>query len=500
MTLEEQLFSLYGGLHRARGKNESSNIIDENGKRLSKNYTLHCEYSVSNWKNHLNGKDGLGVIPITDDATCNWGAIDIDIYPLDLVKLEEDVKRAGLPFVVLKTKSAGAHLTAYFENFESCAAVRSKMAEAAVVLGLGGREIYPKQAKLANTTDVGNWLNMPYFDNMNGLSSRHAIINGQPATIEEFLAQAKQLRCKSLDDFVLPELDSVIKDGPPCLQVFAAEKAGPGERNNVLFNLGVYSRLKWESDWETRVEEFNRDMINPPLNHREVGTIIKSLEKKSYTFTCNSPPICNHCNREACKGREFGITAFQHIDIGIMLDSISKMNSEPPMWILSLEGIRTEVETDELLDQNKFRKVCVNTLNKIPGRMKAEEWDKFIRNKLASIEMIDMPIETRISDLAVQLLPKFFESTPIARHPSEIPLGRWFTEGEYHLMRGADFIKYLDRNNVIIDSRKLWSVLSLHNVTSRLMRNVELWLVPVEMYTPTKKNYPKLDIPTKDNY
>lgn len=498
MTLEEQLFALYGGLHRARGKNELLKTIDEKGKRKSRNQTLHSEYTKDSWTPHLAGREGLGVIPITDEATCNWGAIDIDIYPLDLIKLEQSVKHAGIPFIVLKTKSGGAHLTTYFEQFESCAVVRSKMAEAAVVLGLGDREIYPKQVKLANSTDVGNWLNMPYFNNEE--TDRYAIINGKPATITEFLELAYSIRLKSVEDFVLPELTHELSDGPPCLQTFVLEKAGPGERNNVLFNLGVYARLKWESSWEDEIEEFNRLYIDPPLNHREVGAIVKSIEKKNYAYTCNNPPICNHCNREACKGREFGVTAFQHIDIGVVLDSISKMNSEPPMWILSLEGIRAEVETDELLDQNKFRKVCVNVLNKIPGRMKAEEWDKFIRNKLAEIEIIDMPVETRVSDLAVQLLPKFFESTPAAKHPSEIPLGRWYTEGEFHLLRGSDFIKYLDRNNVMIDSRKLWSVLVTHNVTSRLMRNIELWCVPVAMYTPTDKKYPKLSIPTKDNY
>lgn len=498
MTLESRLFSLYGGLHRARGKNELLKTIDEKGKRKSKNYTLHSEYSIDNWINHLNGIEGLGVIPITDDATCNWGAIDIDIYPLDLIKLEQDVKKTGMPFVVLRTKSGGAHLTAYFEQFESCADVRSKMAEAAVALALGDREIYPKQVKLANANDVGNWLNMPYFNNKE--PDRYAIINGEPASIEQFLDYAESIRLKSVDEFHIPEISHELADGPPCLQTFVLQKAGPGERNNVLFNLGVYSRLKYESEWEAKIEDFNREMIDPPLNHREVGAIIKSLEKKNYAFTCNNPPICNHCNREACKGRDFGVTAFQHVDIGIVLDSISKMNSEPPMWILSLEGIRAEVETDELLDQGKFRKVCVNVLNKIPGRMKGEEWDKFIRNKLSEIEIIEMPVETRATELALQLLPKFFESTPVGRHASEIPLGRWYTEDGYHMFRGQDFIKFMDRNNVILDNRRLWSVLSLNGVKSKVMKNIELWCAPTAYYTPKEKKYPKVDLPPKELY
>lgn len=494
MNLEQRFYNLYKGLSRARGRNETLTTTDEKGKRKSKNQTLHQEYSVRNWLPHLQGIEGLGVIPITDEATCLWGAIDVDIYPLDLIELEEQVKSLNLPLVVLRTKSGGAHLTAYFKSFQSCAIVRSKLAEISFALNLGEREIYPKQIKLANGTDVGNWLNMPYFNYEN--TERYAIINGKESTAEEFLDYAESLLIDDISQLNVKVDNETLADGPPCLQYFVSNKAGPGERNNVLFNLGVYARLKYESEWEDQIEEFNREIVDPPLNHREVGAIIKSLEKKNYSYTCNNPPICNHCNREACKNRKFGISSFQHIDIGVVVDSISKMNSEPPMWVLSLEGIRTEVETDEILDQYKFRKVCVNVLNKIPGRMKAEEWDKFIRNKLSEVEIIEMPIETKVSELAVMLLPKFFESTPMARMAAEVRLGRWFTEKNHHVFRGVDFIKFLERNNLTIDSRKLWAVLSSSGgVVSKSINGQDVWCVSSSLYKNESKKYPKVEIP-----
>ena len=35
---------------------------------------------------HLDGKEpSLGIIPIKDDNTCTWGAIDIDVPMMDLI-------------------------------------------------------------------------------------------------------------------------------------------------------------------------------------------------------------------------------------------------------------------------------------------------------------------------------------------------------------------------------------------------------------------------------
>ena len=63
---------------------------------------------------------------------------------------------------------------------------RRPLKHIAAALGYGGCEIFPKQIKLSlERGDVGNFLNMPYYDAEDGL--RYAIKdNGQSATLEEF--------------------------------------------------------------------------------------------------------------------------------------------------------------------------------------------------------------------------------------------------------------------------------------------------------------------------
>jgi len=177
MEIARRFFELYGGLDRAYGSYIPGQLNETKQKMEGKAQTIASEYRAQLWKQHLSGEKGLGVIPITDQATCNWGAIDIDIYPLDLNELEEKVTRLKLPLIILRTKSGGAHLTLYLSSSISASTVRAKMTEFSVALGYGGVEIYPKQVKLANGRDTGNWLNMPYFDSAK--TTRYAIHKGK---------------------------------------------------------------------------------------------------------------------------------------------------------------------------------------------------------------------------------------------------------------------------------------------------------------------------------
>jgi hypothetical protein len=248
--------------------------------------------------------------------------------------------------------------------------------------------------------------------------------------------------------------------------------------------MGVYTRLKYESEWEKELEKCNHDYLSPPLSHKEVGAMVKSLEKKNYTYTCNNVPISNHCNKEVCKNREFGIAAFEHIDVGIIVDSITKMTSEPPMWVLSLEGVRSEVETEELLDQTKFRRVCVNAINKIPGRMKSDDWDKFIRLKLGEIEIIEAPKEAKMSESVVCLLPQFLGSIPEGFTERDLKMGRWVKNGSGYKMEGRFYVDYMTRMNMKFDVRKMWLALLGVGVTTE---PGGIWHIPTTLFDPSTR-------------
>ncbi len=74
-----------------------------------------------------------------------------------------------------------------------------------------------------------------------------------------------------------------------------------------MFNVGVYCRNKWPDDWKKHHEEYNRMLCKPALGAGEIINIQKSLEKKEYYYQCDVCPLKDHCDKDLCKTRPFGV-------------------------------------------------------------------------------------------------------------------------------------------------------------------------------------------------
>ena len=160
------------------------------------------------------------------------------------------------------------------------------MQHVSAALGFGGSEVFPKQVRLfLDRGDVGNFLNLPYYDAEDGL--RYGIKDdGQSATLEEFFAMyemyvqtPEQISSLTIEE----EADNIIvRDGPPCLQTLCAQKISEGGRNNGLFNVGVYLRKAYPDSWESEILIYNTQFFDPPLPLSEVNVVAKQLQKKEY--------------------------------------------------------------------------------------------------------------------------------------------------------------------------------------------------------------------------
>ena len=125
--------------------------------------------------NHLEGKGpALGIIPITEDNDCRWGCIDIDEYNFDHTSLIKSIRNNKLPLIVCRSKSGGAHVFLFTKENIPASLMQSKLKQMAIILGYEGSEIFPKQTEiLVERGDTGNFLNLPYYNEMKGL--RYAI-------------------------------------------------------------------------------------------------------------------------------------------------------------------------------------------------------------------------------------------------------------------------------------------------------------------------------------
>ena len=498
MEIARRFFELYGGLDRAYGSYTPGALNELKQKVEGKAQTVAGEYKAQLWKSHLAGEKGLGVIPITDHSTCNWGAIDIDIYPLDLELLGKKVAKLNLPLTILRTKSGGAHVTLYLKEQVSAATVRGKMTEFSVALGYGGVEIYPKQVKLANGRDTGNWLNMPYFQGAK--TTRYALFDNKPLTVDEFLehAEGSRLSEKQLAEISV-KLSDTFADGPPCLQIMAMNGVPEGARNNALFAMGVYVMMKYEDSWESELDNCNRSVMTPPLATKDVQMIGRSLNRKDYFYPCGKPPLVSLCNKDLCRKRKYGIAELDNQDLGINLGDLVKIATDPPIWFLDVEGIRIELDTEDLLSQERFRKLCVSALNKLPAKIKMQSYEKIIRDKLENVQVQEAPIESGTKGRVAFHIEQFFNITAPAKIRDEIILGRHWTDPESArtLFRGNDLMRYLETQGLRVDSRKVWVLLkdlnAEHSQVSVKGRNVHTWSIRLRDDTIDSFDIPHID-------
>lgn len=444
------------------------------------------------WEQHLTGQAMLGIVPIDADALCHWGAIDIDDYAIDLDELERKIHEYVLPLTVIRSKSGGAHLQLYLKDEAPARKVRQTLGDWAVALGHPGVEIFPKQDELAGPEDVGNWLNMPYYrGSVPGAEVKsHARYQGKALSVTEFLelAEARAIPAAALDD--IKPVGGPIGDGPPCLQTMALHGIPEGGRNEALFALGVYAKLKHGDQWEGPLNELNQNHLQPPLPFQEVGDIAKSLKRKDYNYACKKQPLAGFCNREICRSRPYGIGASTGPeDPGVMIDGLTQLQGEVPVWYVTVNGVRMQVTTDDLLNQGRFARRCVEKLRFFPYQIKAVRWQKLINGLLQRAEVVDMPSDSGASGQFWLLLEQFCTGFQVGRQWEDLLRGLPFTPEpeaaaqDMTYFRSTDLMKFLQQQQFRdLKQSDMWATLR-ENGAEHKQKNikgkcVQLWGVP----------------------
>jgi hypothetical protein len=409
MSIAKSFMELFRGNDRAHGTFDvTTGERERDGKKQGVARVVKEATTVEMWEDHLDGRAGLGIIPICDDNHCHFGSIDVDQYDIDHKAIIRKLSKLNIPAVVGRSKSGGAHLYFFFSDRISAEDVQSKLSEIAAFLGYGGSEIFPKQTKLlVERGDTGNFLNMPYF--AGDLTTRYAYDDkGNSLPLSDFVEYAERHRLskeKFLDIKTKREnKTSPIPDGPPCLQHLAAQGFGEGSRNNALFNLGVYARLSDRDNWEGLVAKYNQDFMQPPLGHNEVGMIIKQLARKEYFYKCDDQPICGHCNKDVCLTRKFGVGPGRANND---LSGLVKIDGDPAIWIMNVDGQRVELSTEAIASQIRFQKECIEQINMFPIMVNPKAWQVRMQELLANVTVVEVPPEATYEGEFQELLNSF---------------------------------------------------------------------------------------------
>jgi hypothetical protein len=418
------------------------NSSRDDGKKVGVAQTKRAPVTLALWEDHLAGGHGLGIVPIREDSTCVFGAIDVDIYNLDHRTLVVKLKRSNIPLVVCRTKSGGAHLYCFSRQPIPASAMRIKLGEVASLLGYGKQEIFPKQSHiLVEQSDVGSWINVPYFSGVRGM--RYAVdMEGNALTPEQFLRYADE--CRQSPEWFNSKLvlESEFEDGPPCLQALSQVGYPTGSRNNGLYNIGVYLKLSQPDDWERALDQYNYKYMSPPLLASEVQGVSKSLRKKDYTYSCSREPICSHCNATLCRTRKFGVGSGANGKFPT-LGGLSKLNTRPPVWFWEIDGTRMELATEDLQDPRRFQRKCMESLNLMPPMPSAVNWQAAVQHAMDGITIIEASEDSSPEGQFWEAVEKFCTGRAQAISLEEVVLGKPYTEGSRTYFRLQDLQTFL---------------------------------------------------------
>lgn len=502
MVTHEQaarMMELYAGYDLAYGTYSTEH------KNMAKNGKLEIRASAKTvkepvtkelWQAHLDGVKSLGIIPIDADNTCRWAAIDVDSYNVSHAALVTKIEQRKLPLIVAQSKSGGAHIFAFFKEPVPAGDAQFAMRSVSASLGLGNLEIFPKQSEvLIDRGDFGSWLNMPYFGD-----KRLAVKKtGALMILEEFLRLAEKSKC-TLEDLgtVAPEVKAHedFDGGPPCLQHLTSQGFPEGTRNNGLMALAVFGKKKFEANWPEKVEQWNQQYMDPPLTTDEVKATLNSAKRKEYKYSCKTSPLCDHCQSQICITRRYGVGEEGDFPI---LSGVTVMNSDPPLWFVDVNGVRIELETDDVQNYRRFHKICMEKLHKVFPMLKQETWLRIINDAMKGVVVIDMPPEVGIEGAFREMLISFCRDKSQDHNKDELLLGRvWESELESkYYFRLSDLVGYLKimkfddytRNKIAERIRKFGGDKGFFNLKGE---GVNVWWIPRDFVKMPDVDLPKL--------
>jgi len=503
----ERISKLFSGLDRAHGEfREKGNRRERDSKVEGSAKTVEGEVTREHWEAHLSGEYGIGVVPITDDGTCSFAAVDFDVYDEFAVqRFVGDAKKSGFPLVWCKSKSGGAHLYMFFAEPMSAETVRKKLGTLATALGYPKIEIFPKQEKLEKG-QVGNWINLPYFNAK--YTERYAFDDdNQPiADFEKFLdyAESKRVLPEDFEARKIVAQDIPFSDAPPCIQQMATSGVSDGERNKSLFQFAIYAKKKHPDDWEEQVLTWNGEYFAPGLPFKEIqATIFKSLAgDKEYGYLCKEPVCAEVCNKPLCQTREYGIMGglvqvwdewnIEGVRKLVQVNVSGEQMDDPPRYIISINGRDVQFSRPELTSNMKFREKVFEKLDKMPPRMNNNMWDQMIQHWLMNHEVVDIPYElTETANLGAYL-KDYIEVAPEAQTRVDILSGMVLFENGSYLFHFEHFSKFLQQHRYPVKvANVLWTQLrnlGLEKKTTTATGNKKLnyWVVP-ESFVRTGK-------------
>ena len=143
----------------------------------------------------------------------------------------------------------------------------------------------------------------------------------------------------------------------------------------------------------------------PPLDKKEIDTLIKSIDGKDYQYKCKDEPIASFCNSKKCVLQEYGVGDDELP--GAEIKEIQKYDSDPPLFYVTIGDEQVEVESAELHEPDKFSLKCLEQINQAMPPIGKHIWRKAINKLLKNVIPQEAPESTKIDVQLKEILTDY---------------------------------------------------------------------------------------------
>lgn len=488
-------FDLFSGNNRAYGVTVTKEFKDDKLESSSK--LIYDSVTPAIIQKHLQGQLSIGIAPIKEDSTVNFCAIDIDNYDYDLQDIINAIYDFSLPICPCFSKSKKLHLYIFFSHsiqasdaIDICIFYKNLFACAPKT------EIFPKQSSTKSANKFYSWINLPYFeadnkDNWRKLVTKEGTVD-LPSALK--IMKEKRLSYKEHLEFI----DSIeYKDAPPCvLSGLILRDIPQGQRNNWLFSVGVYLRMKDENvDLSEKLPLINQSLKYPIEESELYNTIIKGFNRKSYFYMCSA---MERCNKSLCRQKAYGVDSIQ--STGLDYGELTQYMTDPPYYEWIVNGQKLVFWNEqEIISQNKFRALCLRQLHLVPRQIENNKWAKILTRACEHIKVVDQAEASgdfTSGSTFFDLTCSFFNNHRKADNITQIQLGRVYQDNERqeYVFTAKSFKDFV----VIKNDFKQYSSIEIKFRLEQLGAYKEgtLWRIPIKSI-PTITE-PKIEIDFRD--
>lgn len=415
----------------------------KNGKKVGKSFTKQEFVRYETYFSHVDGKQSIGIIPVNKDNCIKFAVIDVDVYnnQQKLISIVDKIYKHDLPFLPFLTKSGGLHLFLFLKSFTDSKQVLKSVREYLPIFGLDDKvEIFPKQTSISEG-GTGNWINLPYF-----AEKYRPMIDKEfkPVSFSRAILEIERKRM-TIEQLEVTTEGLLLANAPPCLQTIYYD-GYTDMRNEYLFNMAVYLKAVDEESFEFEVQNANNQLRNPVDAKELEDTLLSSHRKRTYSYKCKLPPICDFCNKAICQTRQFGVGGGEISELSF--EEFFQHKADPPYYEWVVNGTKlTFYSETEIIQQQKFRELCMREIHILPVRLKDITWTKIVNRALGNIQIVEEDPNSEISlgSIFLSHLYEFLELRVKAQTKPQILLGRVFVNKERHcyMFQSKDFIDFM---------------------------------------------------------